>query len=169
VALQRSSGTSWPSNLARVTYASADARQQLLDTIAEATDRLGVALAALSELYERLDESSAETVEETLFRPVQIAYGRAQRAHKGFAERHQLPTRAFTAAGAPAPSHGVKGFVEDAVSAISEADTLLANLQDSMLPVEVGDRELRTELEGIRSLIGGLGTRARELERRLGR
>ena len=165
--------TSWsaarPSNLARVTYTSADARGQLLDTIAEATDRLAVALAALSELYERLDESSADTVEETLFRPVQIAYGRAQRTHAGFAERHQLPARAFTAAGAPAPAHGVKGFLDDAVNAISEADTLLSNLQDSMLPVEVGDRELRTELEGIRSLIGGLGTRARELERRLGR
>jgi hypothetical protein len=152
-----------------VTYTTADARQQLLDTIAEAADRLGAALAALSELYERLDESSADTVEETLFRPVQIAYGRAQRAHAGFAERQRLQTRAFTAAPAPAPSHGVKGFIEDAVSAIGEADALLANLQDSMLPVEVGDRELRGELEGVRTLIGGLGTRARELERRLGR
>jgi hypothetical protein len=152
-----------------VTYASADAREQLLETIAEATDRLGAALAALTELYERLDESSADTVEEALFRPVQIAYGRAQRAHAGFAERHQLATRAFTAATPPAPSHGVKGFVDDAVNAISQADTLLANLQDSMLPVEVGDRELRSDLEAIRTLIGGLGTRARELERRLGR
>jgi hypothetical protein len=152
-----------------VTYTNAEGRQQLLDTVAEAADRLGVALAALSELYERLDESSADTVEETLFRPVQIAYGRAQRAHAGFAERHQLQTRAFTAATAPAPSHGVKGFLDDAVSAISEADGLLASLQDSMLPVEVGDRELRGELEGIRALIGGLGMRARELERRLGR
>jgi hypothetical protein len=38
-----------------------------------------------------------------------------------------------------------------------------------MLPVEVGDTALRADLEQIRSLLGGLGARARELERTLGR
>jgi hypothetical protein len=38
-----------------------------------------------------------------------------------------------------------------------------------MLPVEVGDQELRADLEHVRSLLGGLGARARELERTLGR
>jgi hypothetical protein len=150
-------------------YTTADARQQLLDTIAEAADKLGVALAALSEAYERLDERNADAVEEALFRPTQMAYGRARRAHAAFADRHGLPGRTFEAAIAGAPAKGAKGFLDSAVSAIADADRLLATLQDSMLPVEVGDVEVRADLEQVRSLLAGLGGRARELERTLGR
>ncbi len=150
-------------------YTTADGRQQLLDTVAEAADALGAALAALSEAYEQLDENSADAVEEQLFRPVQMAYGRAKRAHTGFAERHDLQGRAFEQAAMGAPSHGVKGFLESAVQAIGEADRLLATLQDSMLPVEVGDAELRGELEQVRSLLDGLSTRARGILRTFGR
>jgi hypothetical protein len=150
-------------------YTTADARQQLLDTIAAAADKLGAALSSLSEAYERLDERNADAVEEALFRPTQMAYGRARRAHAAFAERHGLPGRTFEAAIAGAPAKGAKGFLDSAVSAIADADRLLATLQDSMLPVEVGDVELRADLEQIRSLLTGLGGRARELERTLGR
>jgi hypothetical protein len=150
-------------------YTTADARQQLLDTVAEAAEKLGAALSSLSEAYERLDERNADAVEEALFRPTQMAYGRARRAHAAFAERHGLPGRTFEAAIAGAPAKGAKGFLDSAVSAIADADRLLATLQDSMLPVEVGDVELRADLEQIRSLLGGLGGRARELERTLGR
>lgn len=150
-------------------YTTADGRQQLLDTVAEAADALGAALAALTEAYEQLDENSADAVEEQLFRPVQMAYGRAKRAHAGFAERHDLQGHAFEQAGMGAPSHGVKGFLESAVQTIGEADRLLATLQDSMLPVEVGDAELRGELEQVRSLLDGLSTRARGILRTFGR
>jgi hypothetical protein len=126
-----------------VPYTTADARQQLLDTVAEAAEALGAALASLTEAYEQLDEHTADTVEEQLFRPVQMAYGRARRAHAGFAERHGLPGRTFEQAVAGAPSRGVKGFLDGAVQSIGQADQLLATLQDSMLPVEVGDAELR--------------------------
>jgi hypothetical protein len=152
-----------------VPYTTADGREQLLDTLAEAADALGTALAALSEAYEQLDESSADAVEEQLFRPVQMAYGRAKRAHSGFAERHGLQGRAFEQAAIGAPSHGVKGFLDSAVQAIGDADRLLATLQDSMLPVEVGDAELRADLEHVRLLLDGLSTRAREIVRRFGR
>lgn len=150
-------------------YTTADARQQLLDTVAEAADELGVALASLSEAYEQLDEGNADRVEEQLFRPVQLAYGRARRAHAAFAERHDLPGRTFEAAIAGAPSRGVKGFLDSAVAAIAAADRLLATLQDSMLPVEVGDAQLRADLEQVRALVAGLGARARELLRTFGR
>jgi hypothetical protein len=152
-----------------VPYTTADARQQLLDTIAEAADRLGAAVSSLSEAYERLDEHNADAVEEALFKPVQNAYGRARRTHSAFAERHGLPARTFTAATAGAPAQGARGFIDGAVAAVGDADRLLATLQDSMLPVEVGDVELRADLERVRALIGGLATRARELERTLGR
>jgi hypothetical protein len=152
-----------------VPYTTADARQQLLEAIAEATEQLGVALSALSELYERLDEVSADAVEEQLFRPVQTAYGRAQRAHAAFAERHELRGREFAASPAGAPGRGTKGFMDSAVSAIGAADHALAGLQDSMLPVEVGDMQLRADLEQIRTLLDGLGARARRIERTIGR
>jgi hypothetical protein len=152
-----------------VPYTTADARQQLLDTVAEAADALGAAIASLSEAYEQLDENTADTVEEQLFRPVQMAYGRARRAHTDFAERHGLPVRTFVPAVAGAPSKGVKGFLESAVQDVGEADRLLATLQDSMLPVEVGDVELRSDLEHVRALLGGLSARAHQLVRTFGR
>ena len=45
----------------------------------------------------------------------------------------------------------------------------LAELQDSMRPVEVGDPELRKGLAEVRELLGDLRPRARELLRVLGR
>lgn len=150
-------------------YTTADARQQLLDTVTVAAEQLGVALASLSEAYERLDESNADRLEQELFRPVQLAYGRARRAHAAFAERHGLPGSTLEPAIAGAPARGIKGFLDSAVDAIAHADRTLATLQDSMLPVEVGDVQLRADLEQVRALLGGLGSRARELVRTFGR
>lgn len=152
-----------------MSYTTAEGREQLLATIAEAAERLGVALAALTELYELLDERSADALEQSLFRPVQAAYGRAQRAHAAFAQRYGLAGHEFTPVSAGAPAHGVSGFLDGALAATEQADGLLAELQDSMLPVEVGDPELRAELEQVRVLLGPLAGRARELRRTLGR
>jgi hypothetical protein len=150
-------------------YASQEARQELLDTVAEATEQIAVALASLGAAYEQLDERNADRLEEELFRPVQLAYGRARRTHAGFAERHGLPGRTFEAASAGLPSQGVRGFVDRALEAVETADTTLADLQDSMRPVEVGDAELRAGLTQVRALLGELPERAREFARTLGR
>jgi hypothetical protein len=152
-----------------VPYTTADARQQLLDTVAEATEALGAALAALGEAYEQLDERSGDVLEQELFRPVQLAYGRARRTHTAFAERHGLPSAVFEPASPGAPSRGTRGFIDDGVEAVHRADTVLATLQDSMLPVEVGDPELRAGLEEVRTLLGHVPARAREIVRTLGR
>jgi hypothetical protein len=150
-------------------YVAREARQELLDTVAEATDEIAAALAALGAAYEQLDENSADRLEEHLFRPVQVAYGRAKRTHAGFAERHGLPGRAFEAANAGLPSQGVKGFLERALGAVAEADLILSELQDSMRPVEVGDAELRAGLSEVRELIADLPARGREFVRTFGR
>jgi hypothetical protein len=150
-------------------YTNAQARQQLLDTVAEAIDELGSALEYLGEAYERLDEHTADKLEQELFRPVQVAYGRAQRTHAGFAERHKLPTRVFEQAPQGAPSHSIKELLDSALDAVGRADGTLSTLQDSMLPVEVGDAELRAGLQDVRRLLDGLRGRARELTRTLGR
>lgn len=150
-------------------YVSAEARQELLETIGTAADQIGLALAALGAAYEQLDEHSADLLEEQLFRPVQAAYGRARRTHGGFADRHGLETRDFAPAAAGLPSTGVHGFIEAAVEAVATADHTLAELQDSMMPVEVGDAELRAGLAEVRELLGVVSGRAREFERSLGR
>ncbi|HVA18807.1 MAG TPA: hypothetical protein VMU55_01370 [Solirubrobacteraceae bacterium] len=150
-------------------YTTAQAREQLLESVAQAIGEAGVALASLGEAYEQLDEQSAERLEGELFRPVQLAYGRAKRTYTGFAARHDLPSQTFEPASPGAPSHGVKGFIDGAVDAAGRADGTLAALQDSMLPVEVGDPELRAGLEEVRTLLGDLPGRARQFVRTLGR
>lgn len=152
-----------------MTYTTADARQQLLDGLAEAADRIGLALASLGEAYELVDEYTAERLEAGLFRPTQAAYGRAKRTHAEFAKRHGLPSHTFGAQSPGAPSSGAKGFLDSAVEQAGQADSVLAAIQDSMLPVEVGDRELRAGIAEVRELLGGLRGRARELVRTLGR
>jgi hypothetical protein len=150
-------------------YSTSEARQQLLDTLAEATDELGFALGCLAEAYDNLDAQNADRLEEELFRPVQVAYGRAQVCHAEFAARHGLPRRTFEQQPAGVSPTGATGFIERAVEAISEADRALTALQDSMLPVEVGDPGLRSGLVEVRDRVRGLPERARELLRTLGR
>jgi hypothetical protein len=152
-----------------MSYTTADARRQILSSIAIATEELASALADLGEAYEHLDEQTAETLEVQLFRPVQLAYGRAKRAHGEFAERSELPGESFEPAPPGAPSHGVRGFIDEALEHVSRADGALATLQDSMLPIDAGDAQLRAGLEDVRKLIGPLPASARQLIRTLGR
>src|SRR5919198_3359724 len=103
-------------------YVTAEARQELLDALAAATDEIGVALGALGDAYELLDETTADQLEDVLFGPVQVAYGRAKRTHAEFADRHGLPKRTFASPPSGAPSRGVKGFLDQAVAAVVKAD-----------------------------------------------
>jgi hypothetical protein len=150
-------------------YTSAEARQELLESLAGAIESIGLALSALGAAHEQLDERNAERLESELFAPVQLAYGRAKRTHMQFAGRHGLTSGPFEAGSPGIPSTGAKGFIDNAVNAVAEADTALSALQDSMLPAEVGDPELRAGLAEVRELLGGVRQRAREVERTLGR
>jgi hypothetical protein len=152
-----------------MSYVANEARQELLDTLGDAIDDIAAALAALSEAYEQLGTVPADRLEEELFGPVQAAYGRAKQTHSGFAQRHGLPVRTFTPANQGLPSTGVRGFIDGAVDSVAEADAELAELQDSMMPVEVGDPELRAGLAEVRELLGDVRGRAREFTRTLGR
>jgi hypothetical protein len=152
-----------------VSYIAGEARQEMLDTLGEAIDEIAIALAALGEAYEQLGTVPADKLEEQLFRPVQVAYGRAKRTHAGFAERHGLPSRTFTPATPGLPSTGIRGFIDTAVDSAAEADSILTELQDSMMPVEVGDPELRAGLAEVREPLGDIRARAREFVRTLGR
>jgi hypothetical protein len=150
-------------------YTTAEARQELLDTVARAANELGLASACLAEAYELLDEASGDRLEEQCFRPVQIAYGRAKRAHTEFAGRHGLQAAAFEQQPTGLPSQGAAVFIQRAVEAVGAADRTLAGLQDTMLPVEAGDEELRAGLKSIREPLGDVPAKARQFLRGLGR
>jgi hypothetical protein len=150
-------------------YTSESARNQLLDQLAVAVNQLATALAALGEAYEEVDEQTADVLEERLFRPVQGAYGRARRTHSEFAQRHQLPGRTFEPASLGAHSGDPRVHLERAIAAIEQADHVVAEMQDSMLPVEVGDRELRDGLTETRELISAAPGYGRQLLRTIGR
>jgi len=152
-----------------VSYAAADARQQVLDEIGAAIEQIALALACLGEAYEVLDEHSADRIEEQLFRPGQQALARAQRTHTDFAAAHGLATRSFAVGDVGHGNQTGHDLVGRAAGAAREADRLLADLQDSMLPVEVGDPALRAGLAEVRELVGALPHRAQAFLRTLGR
>ena len=146
-----------------------EARQQIIGDLAVAIDQIALAVACLSEAFEQLSDDKADQLEAELFRPVQKAYGLARRTKDGFGRRYGL--------GGPAPevlspglaSQGVKALVERAVEAAGTADMTIAELQDSMLPIESGDAELRQGLAQVRELLAGLPVGARDFLRTLGR
>lgn len=152
-----------------MTYTTVEGRQKVLDDLAVATDQVAEALAALGEAYEQLDDQTADVLEEELFRPVQLAYGRAKRTHADFAGRSGLAGRSFNAHSPGPQSQSVQALIDRAVVAAAEADQAIAELQDSMLPIEVGDPELRAGLVGVREALGSVPLRARELLRTVGR
>ena len=119
-----------------------EAQRDLLDAVASATDHLGRALASLGAAFEQLDENHGAAVEDKLFRPIQLAYGRARRTHARFAETHGLPARKFVAPSPGLASIGARTFIDNAAVEVGQAENTLTTLQDSMLPVEVGDPEL---------------------------
>jgi hypothetical protein len=145
------------------------ARLQLLDGLAEATDQLGRALAALGAAYEQLDEQQGDRLEDQLFHPVQRAYGRAKRTYTDFAGRHGLTTRGFTMPSPGVPSTGVKGFIEEAQEAVERADHELVALQESTLAIELSDVALRAGLTEVRQLISEMPQHARAFVRTFGR
>ena len=152
-----------------MTYTTVEGRQQVLGDLADAIGQIAISLAALGEAYEQLDEHNADVLEEQLFRPVQQAYGRARRTHAAFAARVSLPGRSFGSETSGPQSQSVQALIERAVIAAGEADQMIAELQDSMLPIEVGDPELRAGLSQTREALGAVPVRARELIRTLGR
>lgn len=150
-------------------FTTAEARDRIIGDLEAAEEELGVALAALGEAFELLAEGSADRLESELFRPVQKAYARTKRTRVAFAERVAQDTDEPETRPLGPPSQGAKGFVGQAATAASQADLILSELQDSMMPVEGGDAELRANLSEIRELIGQVGSSSRSFLATLGR
>jgi hypothetical protein len=151
-----------------VTYTASEARKEMLAEMAQAIEEMSRAIAAVGEAYDAVDERMADRIEAELFKPLQGAYASATRTHAGFASRHGLPPTTFPPADQPGP-HGVRNLVEEAVDDAAHAEQILADLQDSMAPVEVGDPELRAGLADVRRRLGEVPGQADRLIRVLGR
>jgi hypothetical protein len=146
-----------------------EARQQILDDLAAALDQLGLAVACLSEAFEQLAVDAADKLEADLYRPVQRAYGRGKRTHAQFAQRVGLPGDTFEPPSAGPSSQGVKELVQRMAAALAEADRRIAELQDTMLPIEAGDAELRAGLNEVREGLEKVPRAAALFLRTLGR
>ena len=156
-------------NLAGVSYTTLEARERILREVGQAADQVALALDYLGGAYEQVDENLGDRLEEQLFGPVQAAYARVRRTGSEFVSRHGLPEVASHGAEAGSRPHGAIALIEAAGEAVDQAEQWLAELQDSMLPVEVGDEQLRAGLSETRSLLAPLPGRANELVRTLGR
>jgi hypothetical protein len=151
-----------------MSYTTESGRTQILDDSGAAGNDLGRAIADLGEVYDQLDDQSAERMEDQLFRPLQAAYGQLKRTRTEFAARHGLSESALRQAG-PGPVADSHQILERVADAVESADSALAELQDSLLPVEVGDRELRAGLSQVRTLIAPVPGATDEFIRTLGR
>jgi hypothetical protein len=146
-----------------------EARRQILDDLGGAIDKAALAVASLGEAFEQLPEGAGDRLETELFRPVQRAYALGKRTHAGFAARNGLESGAFELPSPGLASQGAAAFVQHAASAAADGDRRNAELQDSMLPVEVGDPEVRAGLSEVRTLVGDLPAKARRLGGVVGR
>jgi hypothetical protein len=155
-------------NAEAMSYTTESGRQQILSDAGAAGADLGVALAAVGEAYDHLDEHLADTMEARVFRPLQSAYAQLGRTLSEFAQRHGLPEPQLPRAVEPAPGDP-RRLLEGAADAAVSADETLAELQDSLLPVEVGDQALRAGLSGVRSVIASVPAACDELIRAFGR
>jgi hypothetical protein len=152
-----------------MSFTNAEGRRRLLDDVIDATTDLARSIACLTEAYEALDEQTADRLEEQMFRPVQAAYGRARRTHTEFANRYRLPDGAVAEASPVVAVHDPRAYIERAIEAVEAADQRIAELQDSMLPIDVGDTEVRAGLTETRALLADVPARGRQLLRSLGR
>ena len=152
-----------------MTYTTTEGRQKVLSDLAIAVEQIGVSLAALEVAYELLDERAADVLEERLFRPAQLAYGKALRTYRDFAARSGLPIRSFERTSPGPQSQTVQTLIDRSAYAATQADQTIAGLQDSMLPVEVGDTQLRAGLSQTREALAAIPLGARDLVRTVGR
>ena len=150
-------------------FTTAEARDRIIGDLEAAEEELGFAVASLGEAFEALPEGSADRLEDDLFRPVQKAYARTKRTRTGFAQRVARETDEPEPKPVGPPSQGAKGFVQEAAGAAGQADLILSELQDSMMPVEGGDAELRAGLSEIRELLAPVRMSAATFLRTLGR
>ena len=152
----------------RMSYTTESGRQQILEETGAAAASLGLALSVLGDAYDHLDDQAAERMEDLLFRPVQSAYGLLKRTRTEFAGRVGMVAGEVDEPTAALPADP-RRLIERAADAAQSADEALAELQDTLLPVEVGDQPLRAALAQVRTLIATVPAHGNDFLRTFGR
>ena len=146
-----------------------EAHEQILGDLQTAIEAADLAVACLGEAYEHLSEDEGEQLEAILFRPAQRAYAQLKRTQDSFAQRTGGTPLTPEPASPGLASQGAQSFIEQATDAAARADEAIADLQDSMLPIEFGDPELRAALASVRELLAPIPAASREFLRTVGR
>jgi len=153
-----------------MTYSSHEGYERIFSDSAEAASSLLGAIEPLGTAYEALDEHAADELESQLYGPIGLAAKTLLASVTAFAgrcgEAFERPVAKHFAGGR---EDGARQHVDAALAFVGEADEILAELQDSLIPVEVGDAPLREGLAATRRTLAPLPQAARELERTLGR
>ena len=152
-----------------MTFTTREARDRIIGDLEAAEEELGRAVASLGEGFELLPEGSGDRLETELFRPVQKAYARTKRTRTSFAQRVSQETDEPGVRPPGPPSQGAKGFIQDASEAVGQANLILSELQDSMMPVEGGDAALRAAIAEVRELLAPIDPASRAFLSTLGR
>ena len=147
----------------------AEAQEQILEALGSATEQIGLAVECLGEAYEQLSESEGDRLEMELFGPAQKAFGLARRTRDGFSSRTGTRAAALLQLPVGARSQGARAFIDKATQAAEIADHEVAELQDTMLPIEAGDPELRAGLAAVREQLAAIPAASRDFVRTLGR
>jgi hypothetical protein len=153
-----------------MTYSSHEGRDRIFRDSADAAAGLLGAIEALGTAYEALDEHAADELERHLYAPIGLAAKTLLAAVTAFAARSDETFERPVAKHFPGGREdGARQHVDAAIAFVGESDEILAELQDSLIPVEVGDAALREGLSATRRTLAPLPQAARELERTLGR
>lgn len=151
-----------------MSYTNDSGRRQIVEDASAAVPAIAGAIAMLTEVYEQLDEPTADRLEATVFKPLQSGYGLLRRTLTDFAVRYGMRPPAFAASNAALPTDP-RTALERVADAAIDADAIIADLQDTLLPVEVGDAELRAGLSGVRTAIARVPGSCSDLIRVFGR
>ena len=122
-----------------MSYTTADGRRQVLDALAAAADQLGNAVAYLGG-----PTNSSTTMPPSAWRSSCSARCSSRTAGRGACTASSRsattsPARSFEAQQPHMRANDARGLIDSAVEAVARADGGLGGLQDSMLPIEVGD------------------------------
>ena len=150
-------------------YTNAQAREQLLAELAAAADEVGLALACLGEATSSSTRPPPSASRTSCSARSRRPTGRRSAPTPNSPAGTGLPEHEFEAARPQVREHDASAIMERAAAAVSRADLALATLQDSMLPVDVGDPPLRAGLEQVRMALADTSRRTREITRTLGR
>jgi hypothetical protein len=150
-------------------FTTREAQERIVDELGWAVGQIALASEVFSDAYERLDATTADRLEDELYRPLQRGFGRAKRTLVQFAGRVGLEPQEGEPGDANVARLTLKETIERAVALAADGAQRIAELQDSDMAIAAGDSELRSGLAETRRLLGELSTRAPAFLRTLGR